>query len=116
MATYSKALLSGSTNGKQINVVATGTATAAIIHTAVASTSSMDEVWLYAFSQSGATDVTICWGGTNYPDDYMTSNIPMKAGRALLVDGKLIQNGLVVRAFTTAGTVQIDGYVNQIVP
>ncbi len=116
MAAFTKALLSASTNGKQIVVVGTGTATANTIHTAVSGVSSVDEIWLYAYSQATAADVTFIWGGTTYPDDYMTSAVPIRGGRQLVVDGKLLQNGLVVKAFTSTGTVQIDGFVNRISP
>ncbi len=112
--TYSKTCLSGSTNGKQILITASGTATAQTVHTAVAGASSWDEIWIYAYSQSGATDVTICWGGTDYPNDYMTATVPIRSGRNLIVDGKLLQNGLTISAFTSAGTLQLDGFVNQI--
>ena len=116
MATYSKVLLSASTNGKQIVVVGTGTATMNTIHTATSTAGAYDEVWLYAASQVTAADVTFCWGGTVYPDDYMTATVPIKTGRALVVDGKLLGGGLAVTAFTTTGTVEVDGFVNRIVP
>ena len=47
MATYSKQLLSGGTNGKNIKVAATATA-GTTIHTANAGTTDIDEIWLYA--------------------------------------------------------------------
>lgn len=115
MATYTKTLLSASVNGKQIVINGTGTASANLIHTAVAGASSFDEVWLYGYSQSGATDITVLWGGTNYPDDYMTATVPVRGGRTLIVDGKLINNGLAISAFSSTGTAQIDGFVNRIV-
>ena len=43
MATYSKQLLSGGTNGKNIKVAATATA-GTTIHTAVAGTTDIDEI------------------------------------------------------------------------
>ena len=50
MATYSKQLLSGSTNGKGIKIANTSTT----VHTAVAGTSDIDEIWLYAVNSSGS--------------------------------------------------------------
>ena len=47
MATFSKQLLSGSTDGKQIKVAATAS-TGTTIHTASSTTTVFDEVWLYA--------------------------------------------------------------------
>lgn len=117
MATYSKQLLSGSTNGKAIKVVATATA-GTLIHTAVAGTSSLDEIWLYAHNTSAsAVKLTIEYGGTTSPDDHVEISVPAEgAGMVLIVPGVLLQNGLVVRAFAaTANVVNIFGYVNRIV-
>ena len=46
MATYTKRLLSGSTNGRPIKVAATATP-GTTIHTAVTGTTDFDEVWIY---------------------------------------------------------------------
>jgi hypothetical protein len=116
MSTYSKTLLSASSNGKQIVVTGTGTATMNTIHTATSTAGAYDEIWLYAASQATAADVTFCWGGTVYPDDYVTATVPIRTGRTLVVDGKLLGGGLAVTAFTTTGTIEVDGFVNRIVP
>lgn len=47
MATFSKQILSGSTDGKAILVTATATA-GTTIHTASSTTTTLDEVWIYA--------------------------------------------------------------------
>ena len=63
MATYSRVLLSGSTNGKPIPVAATATP-GTTIHTAVSGTSSFDEVYAWASNVTGsAATLTIEWGG-----------------------------------------------------
>jgi len=49
MATFTKALLSGSTQGKGIKVVATAS-TGTTIHTTGTSSTTVDEVWLYAYN------------------------------------------------------------------
>jgi hypothetical protein len=51
MATFSKLVLSGSTDGKLIKVVPTATA-GTTIHTGSATATTFDEVWLYAHQQS----------------------------------------------------------------
>ena len=117
MATYSKQLLSGSTNGKGIKVVATATA-GTLIHTAIAGTSSEDEIWLYAHNTSSAVvKLTLEWGGVAAPDDHIEINIGSEGtGLILVAPGILLQNGLVVRAFAgTANVINIFGYVNRIV-
>lgn len=114
--TYSKVLLSGSTQGKGIKVVATATL-GTTIHTAVAGTSSMDEVWLWAYNGHTAQVVlTVEWGEATVPDGNIIQTIPSKSGRFIVTDGRLLQNGLVITAFAaTANVIVIDGYVNRIV-
>jgi hypothetical protein len=117
MATYSKQLLSGSTNGKGIKVAATATA-GTTVHTAVSGTSSIDEVWLYAHNtSSAAVKLTLEWGGTTSPDDHIEINIGAEGtGLVLVAPGIVLQNSLVVRAFAaTANVINIFGYVNRIV-
>jgi hypothetical protein len=117
MPTYSKQLLSGSTNGKGIKVAATATA-GTLIHTAVTGTSSLDEIWLYAHNtSSAAVKLTLEWGGVAAPDDHVEINIGAEGtGMILIAPGILLQNGLIVRAFAaTANVINIFGYVNRIV-
>lgn len=115
MATYTKTLLSGSTNGKGILIAQTATA-GDLIHTGVTGTSSFDEVYLYAYNGHTASVVlTIEWGEATVPNGNIVITIPNKAGRLMVVDGRLINNGLVIRAFAaTTNVIVIDGFVNQI--
>lgn len=113
---FTKSLLSGSTNGKGIKVVATATI-GTTIHTAVSGTSSLDEIWLYAYNGDTADrTLTIEWGEATVPDGNTILTIPFKSGRYLVVDGRLLQNSLLVTAFASAANViVIDGFVNKIV-
>ena len=116
MATFSKQLLSGSTNGKAIKVAATATA-GTTIHTAVSGTSSIDEVWLYAHNtSSAAVKLTLEWGEATAPDGNIEVNIGAEGtGMILVAPGIPLQNGLVVKAFAgTANVINIFGYVNRI--
>ena len=115
MATFSKQLLSGGTNGKNVKVVATASA-GTTIHTAVSGTSDMDEVWLYAMNtDSSDRKLTIEYGGTTSPDDLTEITIGTEAGWVLVCPGLLLQNRLVVKAFAAAANVVvINGYVNRI--
>lgn len=116
MTTFAKALLSGSTNGKDIKVVATSSA-GTTIHTAVSGTSSFDEIWLWAVNHDTvARLLTIQWGGTTSPDDNIEVTIPAQGGLTLVIPGLLLQNSLVVKAFAAAANViLINGFVNTIV-
>jgi len=115
MATFTKQLLSASTNGKGIKVAATATA-GTTIHTAIAGTSSLDEIWLYAINTSASdVNLTLEWGGTSAPDDNIFVTVPAYAGMMLVSPGLLLQNGLIVKAFASvANVVILHGYVNRI--
>lgn len=114
MATFSKQLLSGSTNGKPIAVAATATP-GTVIHTAVSGTSSIDEVWLYAVNSSTtAVKLTIEFGGTTTAEN-IELTVSGESGLVLVTPGLVLQNGLVIRAFAgTASVINISGYVNRI--
>ena len=115
MATYTKALLSGSTNGRQILVEEIATA-GTLIHTAVAGTSNIDEIWLWATnSDTVARALTIEYGGVADPTDLITVTIPLQGGLVLVLPGLVLQNSLVVRAFAeTADVIMVSGFVNEI--
>jgi hypothetical protein len=117
MATFTKVLLSGSTNGKGIKVAASATA-GTLIHTAVSGTSSIDEIWLYAHNTSASNvKLTIEWGEATAPDGNIEVNIGAEGtGMILVIPGVPLQNGLTVRAFAgSANVINIFGYVNRIV-
>jgi len=115
MATYAKQLLSGSTNGKGIKVVATATA-GTTIHTAVSGASDLDELWIYAVnSDSSDVKLTLEWGEATDPDGNIEQTVPAESGLMLLTPGLLLQNSLVLKAFAgSANVIVIHGYCNRI--
>lgn len=119
MATFSKLVLSGSTDGRAIKVAATGTP-GTTIHTGSSTATTYDEVWLYAMNtDTTARKLTVEWGGTTSPDDLFEVTIQPEAGLVLLVPGLVIKGNasaaLVVKAFcASANVVTISGYVNRI--
>jgi len=116
MATYTKTALSGSTNGKQIKITVTTNGTAQTIHTAVTGTVSFDEIWIYAYNDDVTSrNIILLWGGTTEPDNKILAVVPPQSGRLLVVDGTLLQNGLIIKAYASAANVIIlDGFVNNI--
>jgi hypothetical protein len=115
MATFSKVLLSGSVNGRQVKILTTTTPGTAI-HQAVSGTTSLDELWLWA-SNSDTVErlLTLQWGGTTSPDDIIQIPIPPQSGPVLIAPGWLLNNSLVARGFAAAANViDIIGYVNRI--
>lgn len=118
MATFSKEILSASTNGRAIKVAATATA-GTTIHTGSTNSSVLHEVWLYAMNtDTTARKLTIEWGGTSAPDDLIEVTIPAESGLVMVAPGLLIKGAataLVVRAFAaTTNVITIHGYVNVI--
>lgn len=114
MATFSKQVLSGSTNGRGIEVTATAIGSGTTIHTA--SSASLDEIWLYAANQTAtAQTLTIGWGATT-AEDTIDILIPGDSGLILVVPGLILTNSLVVRAAATNAPddITIFGYVNRI--
>ena len=118
MATFSKIILSGSTDGRLIKVAQTATA-GTTIHTGSATATTIDELWLYAVN-SDSTDhkLTIEYGGVSAPDDLIEQTVTAESGLILVVAGLVIKGNatpLVVRAFAaSANVVMIGGYVNRI--
>lgn len=119
MATFSKVLLSGSTQGKAIKVSATAS-TGTTIHATGTSSSIIDEVWLYAYNSSAsAVTLTIQYGGTTSVDNDIKLSIPATAGLTLVVPGlTLTGTGSAANTvYAYAGTtnvITISGYVNRI--
>ncbi len=117
MATYSRLLLSGSTNGRAIPVAATATPGTAV-HTAVAGTSSFDELYLWASNVTGsAATLTIEWGGVTDPGDHLVKavSIPANSPPIPIATGQVLNNGLLVKAFSgTTNAINLTGYVNRI--
>lgn len=110
---FTKIILSGSTDGRPIKVVATATA-GTTIHTAHAT--NKDEVWLWAMNtDTTARKLTIELGGTTSPDDLIEVTIAPESGLVLVIPGIPLTNSVVVRAFAaTANVITIVGFVNRI--
>ena len=119
MAQFTKTLLSGSTQGRGIKVVATASS-GTTIHATGTSSSTIDEVWLYAYnSDTSARLLTIQWGNTTSPDDDIKVTIPLQSGLVLVAPGLTLTGtgsaANTIRAFAAAANViTIHGYVNRI--
>lgn len=117
MAIYSRLLLSGSLNGRNIPVAATATP-GTLLHTAAAGGSSFDEVYLWVSNVTGsAASLTIEWGGVSDPGDHMVKqlSIPANSPPIPIAVGQVVNNSVNVRAFASvANALNISGYVNRI--
>lgn len=119
MATFTKTLLSGSTQGKPIKVAATAS-TGTTIHATGTSSTTIDEIWLWAVNTSTtAVKLTVQYGGTTSPDQDVEVTVPGESGLMLVIPG-LVLTGTGAAANTvyafagTANVITITGYVNRI--
>lgn len=112
MARFTKQLLSGSANGRNIKVAATGTPGTAI-H--VAHATAKDRVRLEACN-TDTTDrkLTLECGGVTSPDDLCEVTIPAESGWIPVFDGYLT-GGVTMAAFAaTANVINIRGEVDRL--
>jgi len=111
-----KRKLSGSTDGRGINVAA-NSSPGTLIHTALSSIAAneWDEIFIQAVNTSAASvKLTVEWGGTDSPDDLIEVTIPAESGFTEVIPGHVLQNGALVRAFAAAAnTIVLHGYVNR---
>jgi len=117
MATFSKIILSGSTDGKPILIDDAATP-GKTIHTCSSTTTTIDEVWLYAMNTgSAALKLTIEWGGTT-AGFLIEQTIPFESGLVLVAPGLLMKGTATpwtIAAFAGNTTdINITGYVNRI--
>jgi hypothetical protein len=121
MATFTKLCLqpAGTTGtGLAVKVAATATA-GTTIHTASTTTTTIDEVWLYAVNSSASSvKLTIEWGQADAPDGNIELTVLPEAGLVTVIPGLLLQGNAtakVVKAFAgTANVIMIHGFVNRI--
>jgi hypothetical protein len=118
MATFTKKILSGSTDGKSIKVAATATA-GTLLHTGSATATTLDEIWIYAVNSSASSvKLTIEWGEATAPDGNIELTVQPEAGLVTIIPGLLIKGNatpLTVRAFAaTTNVICVNGFVNQI--
>ena len=115
MAVFSGTVLSGSTNGRPIIVVAVATP-GTLIHTVGAA--GFEEIYLWASNvTNAAATLTVEWGGVGDPGDHLVKAYSIAANAAAMpiAVGQRLQAGLVIRAFSgTASAINITGGANQV--
>ena len=119
MATYTKTLLSGSSQGQPITVVQTAS-TGTTIHATGTSSTTIDEVWLYANNTSTSPVLlTVQFGGTASPQNAKPITLAPQSGDVLIVAGLPLTGtgsaATTVYAYAaTASVITISGFVNRI--
>lgn len=114
---FTKEFLSAGANGVPIAVTGTTSASPTVLHSSGTSTTTKDEVWLYAYNPgTAASIVTIQKAGTGAAVQN-TVSIPNNSGAYAVVPGWPIAGGLQINAFSTSAVKPIfDGFVNRITP
>jgi hypothetical protein len=114
MATYTKSVLSGSTDGKPIQITGTASGSANTLH--IAHATGLDEIWLWANNVDAVSrDVTLEWGG-NTDAEKLTFAIAPGEGSFLIVPGWIMTGSQVIKAFASvASKINFMGFINRIV-
>jgi hypothetical protein len=118
MAAYTKLMLSGSTDGRPIGIIATATP-GTVIHTATsaAGLDSADEVYLWAGNVSAsAVQIGVSFGVVTEPMQTVLVRVPGGFnGPIAVIPGIPVRNSLLVHATAaTASVVNLFGFVNRI--
>lgn len=114
MPTYTKHILSASTNGRGVVVAATAS-TGTTIHTATNVADELDEVWLWAVNHSASSiDLTLEMGGT-VSGDRIEVSVPPQQGLVAVSPGLVFSGGVAITAFaSTASGLTLQGFVNRL--
>jgi hypothetical protein len=119
MATFTKLLLSGSSQGRPIKVAATA-GTGTTIHSTGTSSSVIDEVWLYATNSDSLPRVlTLQFGGVTSPDHEIKLTIPSNSGLTFLIPGLVLTGSgsaaaTITATASAANVIMVSGYINRI--
>jgi len=118
MATFIRLVLSGSINGRPIDVSSTAGTTATLIHKGSSGTAVFDEVFVYAFNRSTANaSLRLEWGASGSAD-IIIADVPPQEEPVLISPGLPIQgvatNLEIIAAGTVSGVISLIGYVNRI--
>jgi len=117
MPTIAKEILSGSTNGRGVEVTGANSGAAVTLHTATTggSNADIDEIFIYATNiDTSQILLTIEFGGSDSPDDHILAKIPAQT-TVLVVPGLILRAGLEVKAFAGTGNkITCHGFVNRI--
>jgi len=116
MGTFSKIILSGSTDGQGIDVTGLLPSTGTVVHTAVTGAAqSIDEIYVYAYANvTTAVEIGLHWGATASGSRFTYTVTGALGGLHLISPGLVLRNAKVVKAYVTAvGLAGVFGYVNR---
>lgn len=125
MATFSKIAFNpagGTPAGTGLGIPVTATTSGSlgtVIHTASATPTTIDEVWLYAQNYDTVDrKFTVQWGGFTAGTNEIEYTVKAENGLYLIISGLILQGNAtarVVSAYAATGTaIVVYGYVNRI--
>ncbi len=117
MATFSRHILSGSTNGRGVRVLGATTSGGVLVHTAYSATGGSDEIWVFAHQYGTTSDQTlrIRFGAATDGDEIRQTMLVGNSGLVPILPGIPLANALEVRAFcTTSNEISLYGWVNRV--
>jgi len=112
-----KIQLSGSTDGKPIQVTGTDGAGAVTVHTASSDAGVIDEVWVYANNTnvSDTNSKLVLFTDTDNEANQIVMGIPYRRGLVYALPGIPYSGGVVLKAYAgIADVVKLHGWVNRI--
>lgn len=115
MATFSKQLLSGSSNGRPIEIVATSSVGTTIHTVQATATTAREMLYLWALNYAGTDHLLSLELGGTATTDRMDINITTGDGPILVCPGvAFTATDTIIRGFSTATVgLQVFGYVNR---
>lgn len=113
MTEFVKNCLSGSVDGKPIEITGYASSSAILIHAAVTSTAlgTWDEIWMDAYN--GSTNVLTLYyelGGSTYTQSV---GLASRSGKVPILLGKILRN-LSLTAYASSSGIQLDGFANSL--
>jgi hypothetical protein len=109
MSSFSKHILSGSVNGRPIELSTAGV----VIHTAGAGTGTIDEIFAWAYNNSGSAHILTLKHGATTSNSEWKESIPGQSGLYVAVPGLPLNNALACVGYAT-GSVKVVGFVNRV--
>lgn len=119
MGTISKLALSGSLQGRPIQINITGS-NGTHIHTTTTSSTIVDEIWLYATNNDTVQrNLTVEYGATGSASE-ISVGIPSKSGLSIVLAGSILTgndvSGSRISAYASVtSSISVIGYVNRLV-
>jgi len=112
--TFTKKILSGSTDGKPITITGSNTAGSNTLHTASVVDGLITEVYITVYNtHTEDVDITLEWGETTKP---MVVTIPALAGEYNITERQVIGAGFAIKAFASMPDfLRVKGFVHEIV-